>query len=148
MVRTPGAASISTSSASPATSSSGFARRIPRELPILTSFARTKTTPCRRAHIVATLVACAHCPALANAPDQKRAGALILAITSAPVFCILMLGLSPLINCLFFYLHAPIDFLSAYYNHKKISDPVGPLVNCLNIYAQGFTIFLVHIMHD
>ena len=31
-------------------------------------------------------------PHLSNAPDQKRAGALILAIISAPVFCILMLG--------------------------------------------------------
>lgn len=60
MVRTPGAASISTSSASPATSSSGLARRIPRELPILISFART-TTPHRiRDHIVATLEASAH----------------------------------------------------------------------------------------
>ena len=60
MVNTPGAASISTSSASPATSSSGLARRIPLELPILTSFARTTTTPARRAHIVATLAATAH----------------------------------------------------------------------------------------
>jgi len=66
MVRTPGAASISTSSASPATSSSGLARRIPLELPIFTSFARTTVTPCRRAHIVATLGTSAHAPALAN----------------------------------------------------------------------------------
>ena len=41
MVRTPGTASISTTSASPATSSSSLARRIPLELPILTSFAQT-----------------------------------------------------------------------------------------------------------
>ena len=60
MVRTPGAASISTSSASPATSSNGLARRIPLELPILTSFARTTTTPARRAHIVVTLAPSAH----------------------------------------------------------------------------------------
>lgn len=60
MVRTPGAASISTSSASPATSRSGLARRIPLELPILTNFARTTTTPCRRAHIVATLGGSSH----------------------------------------------------------------------------------------
>ena len=41
MVRTPGAASISTSSESPATSSNGFASRIPLEFPILTNLART-----------------------------------------------------------------------------------------------------------
>jgi hypothetical protein len=41
-------------------------------LPILTSFARTKTTACRRAHIVATLVASAHCPALANYQGKRR----------------------------------------------------------------------------
>lgn len=54
MVSTPGAASISTSSVSPATSSKGFASLIPRELPILTSFARTMTTPDKRGHIVDT----------------------------------------------------------------------------------------------
>jgi hypothetical protein len=37
-----------------------LARRIPLELPILTSFARTTTTPARRAHIVDTLAASAH----------------------------------------------------------------------------------------
>ena len=74
MVKTPGAASISTSSVSPATSSSGFAMRIPLELPILTSFARTKTTPSRRAQIAATLAASAHCPALANAHHHPPEG--------------------------------------------------------------------------
>ena len=64
MVRIPGAASISTSSASPASSSSSLTRRIPLELPILTSLARTTATPRRRAHIEATVATSALSPLL------------------------------------------------------------------------------------
>jgi hypothetical protein len=57
----PAATSISTSSASPATSSKGFARRIPREFAILTSFARTKATPGISSHVEATSATIGHC---------------------------------------------------------------------------------------
>lgn len=55
MVTTAGAASISTSSVSPATCNSGLASRIPLELPILPSFPRTTAISRQRAHMVATL---------------------------------------------------------------------------------------------
>lgn len=52
IVSAPGAAWLSTSSVRPASSSSGLAKRSPRELPILTSLALTRPTPTRSSHCV------------------------------------------------------------------------------------------------
>lgn len=75
MVTTPGAASISTSSVSPATSNSGLASRIPLELPILTSLPRTTAISRKRAHIVFTPESTGHGPAPATLPPSERQGA-------------------------------------------------------------------------
>ena len=76
IVSTPGDASISTSSASPATSNSGLASRIPLEFPILMSLARTTATTRHRNHIVATAEGALHAPALeydqAHLPQAAR----------------------------------------------------------------------------
>jgi hypothetical protein len=71
-----------------------LARRIPLELPILTSFARTTTTPRRRTHIIATTATSAHSHALANAKISGGQELMPKEGPLVPVRCMLMFGVS------------------------------------------------------